>query len=59
MGREIKEYFPNFESNKYYLERVNEEERFLMSLQQKSTVLFVCYYKVLWFYRRLRYGKKA
>ena len=58
MGREMKEYFPGFENNKYYLEKVNEEERFLMSLQQKSTVLFVCYYKMLWFYRRLRYGKK-
>ena len=57
MGKEMKEYFPDFESNKYYLERVNEEERFLMSLQQKSTILFVCYYKILWFYRRLRYGK--
>lgn len=58
MGKEIKEYFPNFENNKYYLERVNEEERFLMALQQKSTFFFVVYYKALWFYRRLRYGKK-
>lgn len=57
MGKEMKEYFPEFEKNAYYLQKVNEEERFLMSLQQKSTLLFVCYYKVLWFYRRIRYNK--
>jgi len=58
MGKEMKQYFPDFQNNKYYLQKVNEEERFLMSLQQKSTVIFVGYYKLLWTYRRLRYGMK-
>lgn len=58
MGKEMKQYFPNFQNNKYYLQKVNEEERFLMTLQQRSTVLFVGYYKLLWMYRRLRYGMK-
>ncbi len=58
MGKEMKETFPDFEKNAYYLQKVNPEERKLMGMQQKSTLLFVCYYKALWFYRRLRYGKK-
>ncbi len=58
MGKEMKETFPDFEKNAYYLQKVNPEERKLMGMQQKSTLLFVCYYKALWCYRRLRYGKK-
>lgn len=58
MGKEMRETFPAFEKNEYYLQKVNPEERKLMSMQQKSTLLFVCYYKALWFYRGLRYGKK-
>lgn len=58
MGKEMREYFPGFEKNEYYLNKVNREERFLMALQQKSTLFFVCYYKALRFYRRIRYGKK-
>lgn len=57
MGREMKETFPGFEKNRLYLEKVNDEERKLMSLQQRSTVLFVLYYTLLWTYRRIRYGK--
>lgn len=58
MGNEMKQYFPGFQENVYYKEKVNEEERFLISLQQKSTLFFVIYYKLLWFYRKIRYGKK-
>lgn len=58
MGKEMKKTFPQFEKNIYYMQKVNEEERYLMSLQQKSTLLFVCYYKALWLYRKIRYGKK-
>lgn len=58
MGKEMKKYFPDFMDNKYYIEKVNEEERFLMSLQQKSTLLFGVYYRLLWIYRRIRYGMK-
>lgn len=58
VGREMKSYFPEFENNAYYLQKVNREERFLLSLQQKSALLFVCYYKALWLYRRFRYRMK-
>ncbi len=58
MGKEMKQYFPGFQENVYYKEKVNKEERFLISLQQKSTLFFVMYYKMLWGYRKIRYGKK-
>ena len=59
MGKEVKEYFPNFEKNLYYQQRTNEEEKKLIALQQKSTLLFVLYYKGLWTYRSLRKKKKS
>ena len=54
MGKEMKEYFPDFQSNPYYLKRTNAEEKKLIAMQQKSTLLFVCYYKLLWGYRNFR-----
>lgn len=54
MGREMKEYFPDFQSNTYYVERVHPEEKKMMKLQQRSTLLFVMYYRALWLYRRMR-----
>ncbi len=57
MARQMRETFPEFEKNPFYLERVNSEERRLMHLQQRSTVAFLLYYNALWFYRRhLRRG---
>ena len=54
MGKEIQEEFPNFQENPYYAERIHEEERKFMALQQKSTVLFVIYYKFVYFVRRMK-----
>lgn len=54
MGKEIKSYFPDFQNNIYYKERTNDEEKRLIALQQKSTLLFVVYYRLLWSYRRFR-----
>lgn len=54
LGKEIREYFPNFQNNPYYLERVHQEERKLAAMQQKSTLQFVMYYKLLWAYRNFR-----
>ncbi|MDE7013741.1 MAG: glycosyltransferase [Kineothrix sp.] len=60
LGKEMKETFPEFEKNPYYQERTHEEEKKLIKMQQKSTLLFMSYYKVLWSYRKWRkkYGKK-
>lgn len=54
MGKELKDYFPDFQKNTYYCQRTNEEEKKLIALQQKSTLLFLCYYRLLWTYRNLR-----
>lgn len=54
MGREMKEYFPNFQNNPYYIKNVHPEEKKLMKMEQKSTIMFVLYYRALYFYRNLR-----
>ncbi len=54
LGREMKETFPDFMENKYYCERVHEEERKLIRMHMKSTLYFMLYYKVLWGYRNFR-----
>ncbi len=54
MGKEMKTTFPDFQKNPYYVERINEEERKFMALQLKSTVLFVIYYKFVYFVRRMK-----
>lgn len=54
MGKEMKEYFPDFEKNPYYIKEVHPEEKKLIAMQQRSTMLFMIYYKLLWGYRNLR-----
>lgn len=54
MGRETKQTFPDFEKNPYYQERTHQEEKKLIRMQQKSTLIFMLYYKLLWAYRRWR-----
>ncbi len=54
LGKGMKATFPEFQKNPYYVERINEEERKFMALQQKSTVLFVLYYKFVYFVRRMK-----
>ena len=54
LGREIREYFPNFQNNAYYIEKTHPEEKKLIAMQQKSTLSFIVYYKLLWAYRNLR-----
>ena len=54
LGNEMKQTFPEFEKNPYYLKRTHEEEQRLIRMQQRSTILFIIYYKLLWTYRRWR-----
>lgn len=54
LGAEMEQNFPHFQENPYYQERVHEEEKKLVGLQMKSTLLFILYYKVLWAYRNIR-----
>jgi len=59
MGKEMKQTFPDFESNPYYQERTHAEEKKLIRMQQKSTLFFVLYYKLLWAYRKWRKAHQA
>lgn len=54
IGKEMKETFPGFMENPYYLQRVHEEERKLIGMHMKSTLYFMLYYKLLWAYRNFR-----
>ncbi len=54
LGEEMQCRFPDFQENPYYCERTGEEEKRLIRMQMRSTALFMIYYKVLWFYRKLR-----
>ena len=54
LGKEMKESFPDFQQNPYYVERVHPEEKRFIALQQKSTVLFILYYKFVYFVRRIK-----
>lgn len=54
MGKEMKQTFPDFESNPYYQDRTHAEEKKLIRMQQKSTLFFMLYYKLLWAYRKWR-----
>ena len=54
LGREMKENFPDFQKNPYYLARVHEEERRFIAVQQKSTLAFILYYKFVYFVRRIK-----
>lgn len=53
LGREMLDTFPDFQKNVYYQERIGVEEKKLVKMQMRSTVQFLCYYKLLWAYRNL------
>lgn len=54
----MKEHFPAFQQNPYYLQQYDEEQKRLVGYHMRSPLFFLLYYRMLNFYRRLRYGKK-
>ena len=54
LTREMLKTFPDFERNSYYIDRVNSEEKKLISMACKSEIRFYLYYRLLWGYRNLR-----
>ena len=58
LAREMKSEFPDFRKNAYYLDRIHPEERKLIGMQMHSHLLFYVYYRLLWWYRDLRSGKR-
>ena len=49
---------PDYADNEYYKLYIDEENKKLIGLHMKSPVIFLIYYKLLYLYRRLRYGQK-
>jgi hypothetical protein len=54
LGDRIREAFPDFRENPYYLKLTDPEERKYIELQQRNTLLFILKYRALWFYRDMR-----
>lgn len=54
LQKEMAETFPDFQNNRYYKERIGEEERSFIAMQQKSTRGMYAWYECKWFVRRLR-----
>ena len=54
LGDRIREAFPDFRENPYYLKLTDPEERKYIELQQRNTLLFILKYRALWFYRDVR-----
>lgn len=59
MGKEMKRTFPDFQSNPYYQGRTHAEEKKLIRMQQRSTLFFMLYYKLLWTYRKWMKKRRA
>ena len=58
LGAEMKQTFPDFQENPYYQARTDVEEKKLIAMQMRSPRRFYLYYRLLWLYRRIRYGRK-
>lgn len=54
LGEEMLETFPDFRSNVYYNQEVNDYEQKLINLQLKSTFLFIIIYKLKQLSKKLR-----
>lgn len=54
LKRGILEEFPDFQDNPYFKETYDREQKKLVRLHMRSSVLFLAYYKALTAYRKLR-----
>lgn len=54
MTAEMLATFPDFRSNRFYLEKTPAEEKKLIDMACASALKFVVYYKLLWGYRNIR-----
>ena len=48
----VEKYFPDFEKNRYYIERTGAEEKRLIAMQGKSAFRFYWYYRAQLLKRR-------
>ena len=59
MQKFLLEQVPDFEENIYFQKYMDKENKKLIRLHAKSSVLFWIYYELLRVYRRIRYGRKS
>ncbi len=59
MAQFLKEYVPDVAKNPYYEQYMDRENKKLIGMHQKSTLLFMIYYQLLKHYRAVRYGKST
>ena len=50
----IRREFPNFQDNPFFQEEFDDEQKCLAALHMKSPIIFLIYFKLLYFYRRIR-----
>ncbi len=55
LGNEMREQFPKFTENRYFVEKVHPEEQKWARIQQKSTTVFMLIYCLKEAYRKHRY----
>lgn len=53
----LKEKTPDFAKNPYYEKYMDAENKKLINMHSKNALFFLTYYKLLTFYRAIRYGK--
>ena len=55
IGEGLASYVPDFRDNKYYLTRIDAEEKKYTEMQLRSPSRFMLQYRLLWAYRRMRH----
>jgi glycosyltransferase EpsH len=58
LAAKMKQTFPDFQKNPYYIARTDAEQKKLIAMQMASPRRFYVYYRLLALYRRIRYGRK-
>lgn len=54
----LHEYVPKIEKNLYYIKYMDAENKKLIGMHNKNAGIFMIYYKLLYLYRSIRYGKR-
>jgi glycosyltransferase EpsH len=57
MVQGMKDNFPNFQNNVYYQQEFDDEQKRMAAMNIKSQLMFMIYFKLLYFYRNNIRGK--
>lgn len=59
MRKFLQKTVPEYADNPYYISRQDAEKKKLVKMHMKNVLLFLIYYKLLYLYRKIRYGKNS